>query len=45
MDIDAYSITLTVARLGRRGGGEGGFFENRERFPDFGKKDPDCVHL
>ena len=44
MDIDAYSIILTVARLGRRVGG-GAFFENRKRFSDFGKKDPDCVHL
>ena len=34
-----------------RNQGEGGgrpsltFFENREKCPDFGKKDPDCAHL
>ena len=31
MDIDAYLATLTGAKLGRK------------KFPDCGKKDPDCV--
>ena len=36
----------TYSRTSRaEGGGGGAFFENRKRFPDFGKKDPDCVHL
>ena len=44
-------MCYTGVQLGDRGGGGGGeegaspaFFENRERNPDFGKKDLDCVH-
>ena len=36
----------TGAKLGWRRGGRPPipFFENQKRFPDFGKKCPDCVH-
>ena len=31
--------------LEERGGTSPALFENRKKYPDFGKKDPDCAHL
>ena len=44
-DIDAYSATLTGAQLKGRGEASPTLFENRKKYPDFGKKGPDSVHL
>ena len=44
-DIDVYSAILTGAQQWGRGKGSRALFENRKKFPDFGKEGPDCVHL
>ena len=43
------NITKRYAKTGAQQGGEGQrpplpFFENQNKCPHFGKKDPDCVH-
>ena len=42
MNIDAYSAILTDAQLSGGGKSSPALFEN---CPDFGQKDPDCVHI
>ena len=44
-DIDGYSATLSGTQLRGRGETSRALFENRKKCPDFGKKDPDCVHF
>ena len=41
---DAYSATHRRETRGR-GKASPALFENRKKCPDFGKNDPDCVHL
>ena len=43
-DIDVHSATHMHATKGKRGASPANF-QNHKKSPDFGKKDPDCVHL
>ena len=44
-DTDTYSATLTGAQLGKRVDASPALFENQNKCPDLGKKDPDCGYL
>ena len=44
MDINAYLATLPGVKLGKRGEVSQAIFENQKKCPEFGKKDPDCIH-